>query len=140
MEAGQKQLIDACIAEQIPRFMDSGYTFDYRPLEMGAAPQKDFCKKIQAYLDQRKDQISAVQILNGAFTEVCFAPFYGLYSPEGPTVQYWGSGDDKLEMTTYKDAARFAAEVALDEKAVGYQSGELNLLSLINSGFVDDLQ
>jgi NAD(P)H-binding len=126
MEAGQKHLIDACIAERVPRFMDSGYTFDYRNLEMGAAPQKDFCKKVQAYLEQNAGQIKPVQVLNGAFMEVCFAPFYGLFSSEGPTLQYWGTGDEKLEMTTYADAARFAGEVALDEKAVGYQSGKPN--------------
>lgn len=100
MEEGQKQLIDTCIEERVPRFMDSGYTFDYRPLELGAAPQKDFCKKVRAYLEQKQDQLQAVHILNGAFMEVCFAPFYGLLS-DGPTVQYWGDGDEKLEMTTY---------------------------------------
>ena len=126
MVDGQKQLIDACIAEGIPRFMDSGYTFDYRPLAKGAAPQKDFCKEIQEYLEQKKEQIKGIQILNGAFTEVCFAPFYGLFSAAGPTVQYWGNGDDKIEMTTYEDAAAFAAEVAVDKNAVGYQSGKLN--------------
>lgn len=136
MEAGQKELINACIAEKIPRFMDSGYTFDYRSLEMGAAPQKDFCKKIQAYLEQKTDQIKAVQILNGAFMEVCFASFYGLFSPDGPTLQYWGSGDEKLEMTTYEDAAKFAAEVALDKKAIGYQSGEAKFLSPLNSSLL----
>lgn len=121
---GQKLLIDACISQNVPRFMDSGYTFDYRGLEMGDAPQKDFCKKIQAYLDERKDRIRGVQILNGAFTEVVFAPFYGLFDANKRSVSYWGSGDEKVEMTTYDDAAKFAAEVAVDKKAVGYQSGE----------------
>ena len=137
METGQKQLIDACIAERVPRFMDSGYTFDYRPLERGAAPQKDFCKEIQAYLHQKSDQIKGVQILNGAFMEVCFAPFYGLFSPDGPTLQYWGNGDEKLEMTTYEDAAKFAAEIALDKNAVGYQSGKLSIQSLSRFGLVN---
>ncbi len=128
MEMGQKQLIDACIAEGIPRFMDSGYTFDYRPLKRGAAPQKDFCKDVQAYLESKADQIKSVQILNGAFTEVCFAPFYGLWDPQGPMIRFWGNGDEKLEMTTYEAAASFAAEIALDKNAVGYQSGKFSIL------------
>ncbi len=133
MEDGQKQLIDACISEKVPRFMDSGYIFDYRSLELGAAPQKDFCKKIRTYLEQKSDQIQAVHVLNGAFMEVCFAPFYGLLFTDGPTIQYWGNGDEKLEMTTYDDSAKFAAEVALDKEAVDYQSGKYSLYtSLVN--------
>ncbi|KAJ9608223.1 hypothetical protein H2200_007211 [Cladophialophora chaetospira] len=119
---GQKALIDACIAENVPRYMDSGYTFDYRPLERGVAPQKDFCKDVAEYLEQRADRIKGVQILNGAFMEVVFAPFYGLFDAERPALRYWGSGDEMLELTTYEDAAAFAAEVAIDRDAVGYQS------------------
>jgi hypothetical protein len=135
---GQKRLIDACLAEGVPRFMDSGYTFDYRSLNRGEAPQKDFCKDVQEYLQQKSDRIKGVQILNGAFMEVCFAPFYGLWDPAEPAVRFWGSGDEALEMTTYEDAAGFAAEIALDKNAVGYQSGESKFLALsISCSFAD---
>ena len=38
---GQKLLIDAAVAEKVPRIMVSDYTLDYRKLERGQLPSKD---------------------------------------------------------------------------------------------------
>lgn len=59
------------------------------------------------------------------FTEVIFAPFLGWFNGEGNgKFMYFGSGDEKLDMTTMKDTAEFTAEVAVDESASGYLNGE----------------
>jgi hypothetical protein len=35
-------------------------------------------------------------------------------------LSYWGSGNEKWESTSYDNAARFVAEIAVDPKAVGF--------------------
>ena len=46
MTDGQKVLIDACVAEAVPRYIASDYSLDYRNLELGDLPSKDPMIKI----------------------------------------------------------------------------------------------
>ena len=122
MFEGQKKLIDASIEERVPRYIAGDWSLDFRNLKYGEVPMKDPMKKITEYLDERKDQISGVHILNGEFMEVLFA-FSGLYDAQNTTFNYWGSGIEKLDLTTYDDAARYTAEIALDQSANGFIEG-----------------
>jgi hypothetical protein len=119
MTQGQYTLIDACIANNVPRYIASDYTVDYRGLEYGQHPQKDPMKHVAQYLEDRKDKISGVNVLIGALFEVVWG-FLGLYNPDTKTFQYWGTGDEKWEVTTYADSANFVAEVAVDPKINGF--------------------
>ena len=52
--------------------------------------------------------LPALQYLHislGAFTEV-FWGFFGLYCHEDGTLRYYGSPDQKLDVTTYQDTVR----------------------------------
>ncbi|KAF2163962.1 hypothetical protein M409DRAFT_57066 [Zasmidium cellare ATCC 36951] len=123
MVQGQKTLIDACIAEKVPRYIGSDYSFDFRGLKKGDHPAKDFALEYNAYLEEneKEGKIKGVHILNGGFTEVIFSPFLGWFNGEGNgKFTYFGTGDEKLDMTTMKDTAAFTAEVAMDENANGY--------------------
>ena len=122
MLEGQKKLIDASIEEGVPRYVAGDWSLDFRNLKYGEVPMKDPMKKITEYLDERKDQISGVHILNGEFMEILFA-FSGLYDAKNTTFNYWGSGDEKLDLTTYDDSARYTAEIALDQSANGFIEG-----------------
>jgi NAD(P)H-binding len=109
MVAGQKTLIDACIAEKVPRYIASDWSLDYRRLELGDLPSKDPMKHIAAYLD----------VLNACFLE---APWRSLWDAQGQNFKYWGTGEEKWELTSYGTAAEFTARVALDPEATGYLS------------------
>jgi hypothetical protein len=126
MTEGQKILIDACIAENVPRYIASDWSLDFRGLRFGDHPVKDPMKHIQAYLEEKEAEgkIKGVHVLNGVFTEIMFAPFTAWAAAGYGVFKYHGTGDEKLDMTTYEDAARFTAEVAVDESAVGFLNGK----------------
>jgi len=122
---GQKTLIDACIEEKVPRYIASDWSLDFRGLKLGDHPSKDPMKLVQAYLEEKESEgkIKGVHILNGAFMEVIWAPFGGRVNVKDDSFSYYGTGDEKIEMTTYEDAANFTAEVALDPTANGFLNG-----------------
>ncbi|KAH9203992.1 hypothetical protein DL95DRAFT_131625 [Leptodontidium sp. 2 PMI_412] len=119
---GQKTLIDACIAENVPRYIASDWSIDFRPLAFGDHPSKDPMKHVQVYLEEKEKEgkIKGVHVLNGGFMEVVWAPFLGFADAKEGVFRYFGTGDEKLEMTTYADTAAFTAEVAADPNAVGF--------------------
>ncbi|KAF7920056.1 hypothetical protein EAE99_008177 [Botrytis elliptica] len=118
---GQKILIDACIAENVSRYIASDYTFDYRPLKLGDYPAKDPSKHIHQYLQEKEqtENIRGVHVLNGAFMEFVWSPLLGFVNAEEGKFRYYGTGDEQLEMTAIKDTAKFVAAVSMDPKAVG---------------------
>lgn len=119
---GQKTLIDACIAEDVPRYIASDWSFDFRGLKFGDHPSKDPMKYVQEYLEEKESEgkIKGVHVLNGAFMQVVWARFLGYVDAETGMFQHFGTGDELLEMTTYEDAAAFTAEVAVDPNANGF--------------------
>jgi hypothetical protein len=123
MTEGQKTLIDACIAEKVPRYMASDWSLDFRGLKLGDHPNKDPMKHIQAYLEEKTAEIKGVHVLNGAFMEVMWAP-HGFVNAAKGTFKYSGTGDEKLEMTTMEDCAKYTAEVAVDEEVDGFVNCE----------------
>ena len=128
MLEGQKTLVQACIAENVPRYVASDWSFDFRGLKLGDHPAKDWVLKFTSYLDgmEHEGKIKAVHVLNGAFPEVVVAPFLGWIDAKEGTFRYYGTGDEKIEMATMTDAAELTAIVVLDGKAVGWYNGELN--------------
>lgn len=124
MTEGQKLLIDACIAEKVPRYIASDYTFDYRGLQFGEHPAKDPMKHVQKYLEEKNSEIKGVHILIGALTEMMFLPYTFVNAAEG---KFWysGTGDEKLEMTTMDDVAKYTAAIAVDDEVVGFINRKL---------------
>jgi NmrA-like family len=124
---GQKALIDACVAENVPRYIASDWSLDFRQLKFGDHPRKDPMKHVQVYLEEKEKEgkIKSVHILNGAFMEVVWAPFLGFADAKNGVFRYFGTGDEKLDMTTYADTAAFTAEVAADPSATGFLNCKL---------------
>ena len=118
MIEGQKTLIDASIAEKVPRYIASDYALDFRNIELGDIDSKDAMKKVQAYLKSKKE-IEGVHVLIGCFMQT-FWSFVGGYDAASNAFKYWGTGDEKWELTTYDNAAEYVAEVAMDKTATGF--------------------
>jgi hypothetical protein len=120
MIQGQKVLIDACEDEKVPRYIASDWCLDYTKLELGQLFTKDPMKHVKAYLET-KEFVNGVHILIGAFLEVFFSPYFGIYDSDTKTFSHWGEPGVLFECTSYGNAAEFTAQVILDKEAVGIQ-------------------
>jgi hypothetical protein len=133
---GQKALIDACIEEKVPRYMASDWCLDYRKLKIGDLLAKDPMILISQYLEERKNRISGVHVLNACFLE---APWRSIWDAETKGFKYWGTGEERWELTSYGNAAEFTALVALDADAVGFKSCESGLFFFFKSVSMGDV-
>ncbi|KAL1866404.1 hypothetical protein Plec18167_009072 [Paecilomyces lecythidis] len=115
---GQTVLIDNCDELHVSRYVASDWSLDYTKLELGQLFPKDPMIHVKSYLETKKN-VSGVHVLIGAFMEVIFSPYFGLFDPKTNTFRYWGEGDEPMEGTTYDDAAKFTAEVIVDRNATG---------------------
>lgn len=123
MVNAQKALIDACDQARVPRYIASDYTIDYNQLQLGQHPAKDPMKIIHDYVKE-KDHVKGVHVLIGAFMETFWSAYFQVWNPEAKALVYWGTGEETWESTTYGDAAKYTAAVALDSSAVGMQKCE----------------
>ncbi|PCH05918.1 Glycoside hydrolase, superfamily [Penicillium occitanis (nom. inval.)] len=84
---GQKLLIDACIAEGVPRYTAGNWSMDSRKSELGKQPPKDPTKLVQAYIEDREAEgrIKAVHVLNSCFLE---RPWVGMWDAKGDLFKY----------------------------------------------------
>lgn len=115
----QLLLLRAAERAGITRFLAASWNCDWRELQLGQHQSYD---ATIAFYQQAKltSTIKPVYILTGSLTEVYFSvPGHGNFSPayNGPwdpekhTVDVWGTGDEKWDLTTERDAAEFSAEV-----------------------------
>ena len=116
MTRGQKLLIDLCSEEGVPRYIASDYTADYTKLNYGHVVITDPMKQVKGYVDSKS--VKGVHILIGLLMETywdIFAP----WKPEEKVFEFWGTGNEKWESTSYRTAAEYVAAVAIDPDAVG---------------------
>lgn len=118
MIEGQKVLIDIAEEEHVPRYIASDWSLDWTKLEMGELFAKEPCQRIHAYLAEKKS-IQGIHILIGGFTDVLYAPFFQIWDQHTLTFNYWGTGDEVWECTSYMNSAQYTAAVCLDPEAVG---------------------
>lgn len=123
MVEGQKVLIDTSEQENVPRYVASDWAIDYTKLKLGDLFPKDPQIHVKKYLES-KDKIKGVHVLTGVFLEVLLNPVFGLWDPQGKQLNYWGTGREVWEATTYENAAEYTAAVCLDREAVGIQKCE----------------
>lgn len=118
MLEGQRLLIDLCEAEGITRYIASDYTADFRKLDQADLAIKNFAKDVKEYLDT-KSTVRGVHILVGIFMET-FLDFFGVWNTGAKEVRYWGTGNEKWDLTSYQTGADYVAAVTLDPNASGF--------------------
>ncbi|VBB79536.1 Putative protein of unknown function [Podospora comata] len=122
MTEGQKLLIEACEAEGVKRYVAGDWTLNYDKLEYGEHPQKDCQKRVKEFLQEDGRKVKGVHMLIGIFYETLWSDYFGVFRPGegvGVVMRCWGTGEEVWEGLSYDDAARYSANVALDEEAVG---------------------
>ncbi|EHK22922.1 uncharacterized protein TRIVIDRAFT_27731 [Trichoderma virens Gv29-8] len=89
MTRGQKIPIDACVKEGVPRYL---------PIEQ---------------------KLAGVHVLVGGLIETFWSDFFQIFDSHTQTISYWGTGDEKWDLTTYETAAAYVAALAVDKNASG---------------------
>ncbi|KAH6867862.1 hypothetical protein B0T10DRAFT_419240 [Thelonectria olida] len=90
MIQGQKILIDACAKEGVPRYLPSDFA-----------------------------NVMGVHVLVGGLIETFWSEFFDIFDANTQTIAYWGTGDEKWDLTTYETAAAYTAALAVDKNASG---------------------
>ncbi|PSR84344.1 NmrA-like protein [Coniella lustricola] len=111
----QRNLLDAAVQAHVRRFIPSDYALDFTKTQAGTNRNLDLRREFHTILEQSGIE-QWTSILNGAFTEI-LAGQAPLILDKWGRVLYWGSNpDQKLDFTTYADAAAYTAAVAADER------------------------
>jgi nucleoside-diphosphate-sugar epimerase len=113
---GQLNLLNAAKTAEVSRFMPSDYSADYTKLQLGDHHNYDF--RIQVAQAVKQSGLNYTFIMSGAFMEVFFAPFFGVFDFQNGTVEQWGDGNTPLDLTTMDDAAKYTAEAVVDSSAI----------------------
>ena len=121
MVTGQMLLVDACERHGVPRYIASDYSLDYTKLEPGQLPAKDPMRTVKEYIET-KQNVRGVHVFIGGFMETILSSYFRLWNAGHKAFEYWGSGDEVWESTTYRNAAEYVAAVAVDRGAVGVKN------------------
>lgn len=159
MIAGQLRLLAAARRAAVRRFIPSYFSYDISGLGPGENANTDILQTFKRKAESQRGDVELVQIQIGAFADrtILFG-FLGAFDLAAGHAFLWGDGDAKMDFTTYRDAARYAAEVAVDDKPVpstiqfagdsltfhelveAYENGAGRSVSVKNMGSLADLQ
>lgn len=117
MTRGQKILVEACAREGVPRYLPSDFAVDYTKIPARELFPKESAKIIKDYLVEKK--VAGVHVLVGGLIETFWSGFFQIYDAQTQTMAYWGTGDEKWDLTTYETAAAYTAALVTDKNAAG---------------------
>ncbi|EOD44390.1 putative translation elongation factor eef-1b gamma protein [Neofusicoccum parvum UCRNP2] len=117
MTRGQKILVEACAREGVPRYLPSDFAVDYTKIPARELFPKESAKIIKDYLVEKK--VAGVHVLIGGLIETFWSGFFQIYDAQTQTMAYWGTGDEKWDLTTYETAAAYTAALVTDKNAAG---------------------
>lgn len=117
MNRGQKILIDACAKEGVPRYLPSDFAVDYTKIPAGELFPKESAKIVKNYLVGKK--VAGVHVLVGGLIETFWSEYFRIFDANTQTITYWGTGDEKWDLTTYETVAAYTVALAVDKNASG---------------------
>ncbi|MFZ5556143.1 MAG: NmrA family NAD(P)-binding protein [Pseudomonadota bacterium] len=114
---GQLRLLNAAAAAGVKRFIPSDFSFDFFNLAEGENVMSDQRRSFASAAEAQNSAVEVVHVLNGCFLDrrVLFG-FLGVIDAETGTARFWGDGRQKMDFTTYADAARYVAAAATDPR------------------------
>lgn len=112
---GQINLAEVAVRSGVRRFLPSDFAIDLFRAPEGA-PQFEARKQADTAIDAM--DLEVLHVLNGGFMDLMLSPDQpGLVNVDQATVQFWGTGDEVIDLTTLSDTAQFTARLATDESA-----------------------
>jgi nucleoside-diphosphate-sugar epimerase len=135
MLEGQLNLLEASVKNGVSRFVPSDYSVDYFKLNYGDNVNLDLRKKTFEAIE--KSGIGYTIFLNGAFMEIFTNQYFNVIDFENGTVNFWGDGNEKFDITTIPDTAKYITSAVLDEstlnKIVHISGDETTMNELTNT-------
>lgn len=113
---GQLNLLNAAKKAGVSRFIPADYSSDYFQFQPGENLIWD--QRLKVAQAVKESGLDYTFIMNGAFMESFFSPFFGIFDFEAGKAEYWGDGETKFDLTTTEDTAKYTAEAVVDPRAV----------------------
>jgi nucleoside-diphosphate-sugar epimerase len=103
---GQKRILEDAIKHQVKRFVPSDYSMDVSQIQEGQHELTDQRKKFRKEIEKYSSKIKSLHINQGLFMETLMS----FVNVSGGRPFYWGDNiDQKIDLTSYADLARFIA-------------------------------
>ena len=109
---GQLAFVDAARRNGVRRVLPSDFALDFfdGPTEL----HLPFHLRKRADAAIAQSGLEHVHVLNGGFMDVVAAPLAGILDREAGAIRFWGTGEERFDLTSVEDTARFTARAALD--------------------------
>ncbi|HVG47283.1 MAG TPA: NmrA family NAD(P)-binding protein [Rubellimicrobium sp.] len=109
---GQIALAEAARRQGVRRVLPSDFALDF--CDGPTEPHLPFDLRSQADARIAQGGLEVVHVLNGGFMDVVAAPFAGILDREAGAIRFWGTGEERFDLTSVEGTARFTARAALD--------------------------
>jgi hypothetical protein len=115
----QTRLLRAARGAGVNRFIPSDYSQHLFKVTPSDIPFFEWRRQFALVADAERGNVEVVHVLNGGFLarRVLFG-FIRIIDIEKQTAYVWGDGKQRMDWTTYEDAARYTAQVAVDRRPV----------------------
>ena len=109
---GQVVLAEAARRQGVRRILPSDFALDFfdGPTDL----HLPFDLRLQAGARIAQSGLEVVHVLNCGFMDVVSAPFAGILDQVAGAIRFWGTGEERFDLTSVEDTARFTARAALD--------------------------
>ena len=103
----------------VRRFIPSDYSFNLFGLGEGENINSDWRRTFARRADMERESVEVVHVMIGCFLDVgVLYGFIGGFDLKKGEAYLWGSGEHRMQFTTYRDAARYVTEAALASEAL----------------------
>ncbi|TNC49438.1 hypothetical protein FHG66_11110 [Rubellimicrobium rubrum] len=116
---GQLALMDAARRNGVRRILPSDFALDFFEGPTALHLPFDLRKRADARIAQ--SGLEVIHVLNGGFMDVVAAPFAGILDRDAGAVRFWGTGEERFDLTSIEDTERFTALAALDRNLASGQ-------------------
>ncbi len=111
---GQLALVEAGKKHGVRRILPSDFTVDLFEATEGGSMLLDMRRRVDKAI--QASGLEYVHVLNGLFMEMFLHPYFapGMFDVEDGIARTWGEGDERFEVTSVEDVARYSARAAVD--------------------------
>jgi len=109
---GQTRLLEDAEKNGVKRFVPSDFSFDIWSIPQGKYYFTDLRLKFKQRLD--KSKVKGLHFSNGMFMQTY------LWNVQKEGIQYWGDINQKIDLTTEEDTAKFTIAAVRDKNRIGH--------------------
>jgi len=115
----QSRLLRAGKAAGISRFSPSDYSVSFLKIQPGEHPLLEARLAFKQILEN-DPSVKPIHFSTGVFSDSVYGKFIGYLDEANQQIKFYGTGDEKVQLTSYEDTAAYVAEVVADPSASGW--------------------